>query len=278
MLGAAVAVVAMLTASISAMAGGEKAKFNLDGIIGYVGISQDPSNPTSVQAKFKFDKWGQPKKVEIDTSNEMVIGGLAGLRQCEDEACEALAIALSGAPITSLHDSTAILDVNSVEFVKYTLPTPIGDVPLFAQVISGDIEGKLKGTVQVSTPQELLYGTTDMSIQGTAAYACFSSFLSELGVPDALPGPLRPCVIGQGQLLPIELNVVDSGRIDIQKQLVSGPDGPEAVDSTIKIDGALTVSVETAIDLHLLVRGDVSAISTTAGLQITDAVGEVVLD
>ncbi len=278
LLGAIVAVVAVLAASVSALADSDEAEFSIDGFIGFVGISQDPSNPTSVESKFEFSRRGKPVSVEIKTTNEMVIGALAAVRDCEGDLCGELATVLNGASLTSLHESTAHLNVTGIETRSYTLPDPFGEVPLAATVISGDIVGNLSGTVQIPTSQGALYGTTDLAINGTAGYVCFSPFLSFLGINDPLPGPILPCVFGQGQLLPIELDIVDTGRIDVQKQIVQGPNGPEIVDGNILIDGPLTVTVTTSTDLDLLVRQDPAAFTVSGGLQITDAEGDTELD
>lgn len=117
----------------------------------------------------------------------------------------------------------------------------------------------------------------DLAIRGTATYACFSVFLTYLGVTAPLPGPLQPCQTGRGQFLPIELDVVDTGSLEIKKQIVMSDKGPKTVGSDIIIKGTLTVSVETHTDLNLLVRGDYRAFSVQGEMQITDAIGEVAL-
>ncbi len=277
-LGAAVAVVVALSVSGLAMANSQKADFNLEGFVGFVGLSQDPANPTTVESDFTFNSYGVPTSVVVKTNNEMVLGALGQLRDCDGDACETLAAALSGAPLTSLHDSTAELTVTDHDFLKYTLPTPFGDMPLVAQAISGDIEGQLKGTVQLPTSHDVLLGETDLGIAGSATYVCFSPFLAALGVPDPLPGPLHPCAIGLGQLLPIELDIVDTGKINVQKQVIQEPGGPKIVGSDIIIDGGLIVDLETSIDLNLLVRGDPAALTVDGDLRIFDATGEVVVD
>lgn len=160
LLGVGIAVAAVLTISVTALADSQKARFDLAGIVGFVGMSQDASNPTSVQSDFKLDRYGNPKSVVVKTRSEMVLGALGIIKDCDGQGCEDMAAALNGAPLTSLHNSTAFLTVSDVSIRPYTLPTPYGDIPLFAEVISGDIEGQLKGRVQVPTSRGLLQGKT----------------------------------------------------------------------------------------------------------------------
>lgn len=272
--GAMVAVVAVVSLSAVALAESDPATFDLDGQIGFLGLSQNPAIPTEVRSDFTIGPFGMPETITIETDNEMLTGVLGELQNCAGEDCEDIAEVFNGAQLTSFHNSTVELTVTDIGFRSYLLPTVIGDIPLFTTVISGDIAGQLVGNVRIPTSDGSLYGTTNMAIQGTADYACFSPYLSRFGVPDAIPGLLQPCLNGQGNFLPIGLDVVDKGQITIQQQLIAGEDGPELLDSDVSLAGEVVVAVESQTDIGLLVRGDAGAISVTGGLQMTNATGE----
>lgn len=272
-----IALVALLTLSVAAFAD-DDVKFDASGFVGFVGISQDLDNPTSVTSEFKFNKKGELEEVTIKTINEMVLGVLVGVHTCEGSGCDGLTAALGSAPLSSLHNSKARLKVSDRSERTYSLPTPFGPLPLVAEVLSGTLKGKIAGSVNIGSGEGTLYGTTDLKIEGTATYACFSPFLAGLGIPNALPGPLLPCIEGYGELFPIDLAVTDTGKIEVEDQEVRIVVAKNKLDIEIKFDADLIVAVESHVDLDLLVRGDPAAFTTIGTITVADADGEVESD
>ncbi len=279
MLGAVVAVVVVLTiwtmtsVDKAALAHGPHIDFNTGGFVGFVGISQDPDNPTSVTSRFRFDKRGAVKQVEIKTTNEMVLGVLSNVPNCEGPGCDDLITALTGAPFTSLHASKATLRVSSQGIRSYSLPTPTGPMPLVAELITGSLTGKLAGTVEIGSGQTVMYGETDLQISGSASYACFSPFLVDFGVTDAMPGPMQPCKDGEGQLFPIDLLVTDTGSIAVGDQVTGKKRKRTVLSSAAEFGADLTVVVESHVNLNRLVRGDATAFRTSGEITVSDATG-----
>lgn len=271
------ALIAVLTLSVSVFAD-DDVKFTANGFVGFVGVSQDPDNPTSVKSKFKFNKNDELKEVTIKTINEMVLGVLASTGDCTGTGCEALSAALGSAPLFSLHDSKAKLKVTGWGERHYSLPTPSGAMALTAQIVDGSLKGKLKGTVSIGSGEDAILGDLDLRIVGTATYACFSPFLSGLGIPNALPGPLLPCFEGNGELFPIDLTVIDTGKIKVEDRTVKIDGKKVKLASNVEFKARLTIAVESHVDLDLLVLGDPAAYSIAGVITLEDAKGKIKSD
>jgi hypothetical protein len=124
-----------------------------------------------------------------------------------------------------------------------------------AQVLSGTLSGRLEGTFVLGDTSDGISGRTELDISGSGEYVCFSP----------LPGPYEPCMVEQGQLLPIRLDVVDSGNFTLTAD-GSGSNGRRA-----DVTGKLVVEAQVNVDLDRLVRNDPTAIAATGTLTVIDA-------
>ncbi len=213
----AVAVVLLIATTAVATASSSKAIWQGTGAILYAGPSVDPSTPTTTKSEFRISENGRIRSVKVHTSNELVIGllgdGIGGsaVTECKDrddgETCDRLDGLLTGAQVTSLHNSTVTLRVAT----EHSIPVPgIGDVP----VLSGKIRGNLNGVFMIGDENGAAVGTAKLRITpaSTGTYACFL-------VMDPAPIPstsLDPCIENAGGMLfPVLFDVQDVGRFDV---------------------------------------------------------------
>ncbi len=220
----AISLMLVLTAAVSASSQG--AKWNGIGQVIFAGPSQDPALPTTTQSEFKFKRNGDIRSVEINTFNELFVGvlgdgaGGSAFTSCNDRkhstACEDLEILLTGAQVTSLHNSKAKLN----KITQGTMPFPgIGEIP----VLSGQVRGKIDGVFTISDAEGSASGTSSLRILkgSTATYACFGPSASG-PIPTTT---LEPCTENTGgMLLPIFLEVHDKGSFEIGQGIGSMSD------------------------------------------------------
>lgn len=210
----AISLMVILTAAVSASS--QSAKWSGVGQVLFAGPSQDPAAQTTTVSEFKLKRDGSIKSVKINTSNELVVGVLgdatgSAITKCKDRkhssACENLEAMITGARVTSFHNSQATLRGIS----QWMQPVPgIGDVP----VLGGNLRGKLEGIFTLDNATGVAVGTASLRIRkgSTAVYACFG--LSPVG-PIPLT-TLQPCIDNSGgQLFPIVLDVHDKGKFVI---------------------------------------------------------------
>lgn len=212
---AAISMMVVLTAV--AAAGSQGAKWSGVGQVLFAGPSQDPAAPTTTESRFKMNKDGSVKSVKVNTSNELVVGvlgdgaGGSAITECKarrgNTACDDLALLLTGAQVTSFHNSEATLSKVTQEM----MPFPgIGEI----EVLHGQVRGKLSGVFTLSNATGAATGTAQLKIgKGSiATYACFGP--SPVGpIPT---GSLQPCIDNTGaQLFPIFLDVQDKGKFEI---------------------------------------------------------------
>lgn len=231
----AISLMVILTAAVSASS--QSAKWSGVGQVLFAGPSQDPSAQTTTQSEFKFKRDGSVKRVKIHTSNELVVGllgaGGSAITKCKDRkgstACEDLDSMLTGARITSFHNSTATLR----NVTQGVVPVPgIGDVP----VLSGTVRGKLEGIFSIDNATGAATGTAALRIRkgSTAVYACFAD--SPVG-PIPIP-TLQPCFDDAGgQLFPIVLDVEDKGKFKIGQ-------GVGSMSDILSLEGKVTVKAQ----------------------------------
>ncbi len=212
----------VLTAAVSANT--DKAVWSGVGQVLFAGPSQDPSAPTTTVSEFKLRRDGTVRNVKIKTSNELVVGvlgnpaGGSAITECKDRrkgtACEDLEVLLTGAQVTSFHNSEATLRQVTQEVKSFP---GIGDI----EVISGNVRGKLSGVFTLSNSTGSATGTANLRIRkgSIASYACFDPTTS-------LPLPSLQSCIEQtgGMLFPIFLDVQDKGRFEIGQGIGSMSD------------------------------------------------------
>ena len=96
----------LLLLTAAASADSSKVKWSGTGSVVYVGASQDPTQPTSAEARFKIKRDGSVRSVEIKTTNEQFAAVLAGgpgggaITECRarkgSQACDELNALLTG--------------------------------------------------------------------------------------------------------------------------------------------------------------------------------------
>lgn len=155
--------------------------------------------PMDTEAKFKLDRDGDIKRVWVKTTNEFVTGVPPGLDATCDPPDDPFCNHLDGAMFTSLHNSRVKIKNVVVDPTGYTL--------------RGDIKGRLKGVVTITkaNPADSMQGTMKLRIRGNAIYGCIASLIPF----DPTPKPVAECQAGNGKLVPISLDIVDTGRLKI---------------------------------------------------------------
>ena len=241
----ATSLLVLLTAAASADS--QKVKWSGTGLVVYVGPSQDPTMPTSAEARFKLNRDGGVRSVVVETTNEQFVAVLGGgpeggaITECRDrkgsQACDGLNSLLTGSFLASLHNSTATLSRISQSEIQIPIQTPFGPVVLNVPVLSGQLSGKLHGQFGLSNGTGILMGTADLRIGrgSSGTYACFGE--SPFG-----PIPLEsldPCIDNSGgQLFPIVLDVTDSGKFELGA-------GEGSMADILGIKGQVTVKAQT---------------------------------
>lgn len=225
---ALLAVSLLIVLTVAAAADSQRVIWSGGGQVIFAGPSQDPGMPTTTESRFKLNRDGSVRSVVIHTANEMVAAVLGGgpgggpITECRDrrgsQACDDLDSLLTGAILSSLHNSTATLSKISHGEIPVTIPTPSGDVVLKVPVLTGSLGGKLQGQLAVRTisisGSGFATGTVEMRIGkgSTGTYACFVE--TPFG-----PVPLESldaCIYDAGgQLFPILLDVKDSGSFEV---------------------------------------------------------------
>lgn len=184
-----------------------------------------PFPPMETDAKFKVKKkTGEIDKVRVDTTNELTLSGSPGLlvTGCEP-AGSSFCDALNGSTLSSLHDSKADLkDISQVPGGALAGLDP--RFALFPDLLLGDLKGKLKGlvTVQGAGSEDVMTGKINLKIGPNpnppipglpdAVYGCIQSLIPF----DPAPLPISACQDGDGSLVPLFLNIVDTGKLDIK--------------------------------------------------------------
>jgi hypothetical protein len=237
----------MLSVAVVVSADTAKARWQGAGQVLYVGPSLDPGAPTSSSAEFRFGRDGSIKHATITTRNEAVAGILGGgngggaVTECEDRThgatCELLNELLSGAAISSLHDSIARLTNVSPDVIQIPVETPNGVVLADFSILRGDLSGRIDGVFTIGQGGDKATGQVNLRITrgGTGAYACFLP--GPTGSPAPVPS-LGPCVQDAGgQLLPIALEVVDRGKFELGQ-------GEGALEQVRSLKGTVQVAVQ----------------------------------
>ena len=170
---------------------------------------------TDTESHFKFHNDGSIKKVEVKTTNELVVSVFGVPPTCNkpDPFC-----GFGGAPFElfgsfgiSLHRSE--VDVKNVVFFAPDL-TPVTD-PSLAIYLAGEIKGDLESEFSLVKPGfGTMEGTADLKIEGTATYVCLSTLSLEPPGPTVLS--IGACAAGIGKLVHPELSTVDEGKFRIE--------------------------------------------------------------
>ncbi len=212
------AIVLAAALPLVAFADSGKVRFSAEAPVGYVGLTQlaNPAlPPTDTSATFRASKDGKIRLVTVDTVNELVVAPVTTPPDCSapaDPFCGVGPQGLVGSVITSLHSSKAIL-VNP----QYVTPGP-GPYP---DALAGALVGKLDSNFSITKPDGsgntigAMTGSARLLIRGSGAYVCVVSldptnpyFLAPLSVKD--------CQAGTGKLVPLSLDVTDSGKFEIE--------------------------------------------------------------
>ncbi len=221
---ALVAISLMVILTAAASASSHSAKWSGVGQVLYAGPSIDPSTPTATHSEFKIRRDGTVRAVEIHTTNELFAGvlsdgaGGSAITKCKDRkdsnACERLDALVTGAMVTSLHNSETKLNKITEETIQVPVATPGGEVVLNVPTLSGNIRGKIEGRFALSNDDGIAIGTSSLRVRkgSTATYACFTQTA-------AGPVPLeslQPCIDNTGGMLfPIVLDVNDRGKFEL---------------------------------------------------------------
>ncbi|MEX0762749.1 MAG: hypothetical protein WD208_09835 [Dehalococcoidia bacterium] len=253
-----------ISATASASGGASPATFYAVGDVAVVGFSTDPAHPTTSESKFVLGQYGDIKSASITTYNEMVLGALGGpggsssVVQCQDRdrgaTCDALDDMLTGAPVSSMHTSTADLEVQGEGVIQ--APDGAGGV-LDIPVVYGGLTGAIHGTFTLGSGEDIMHGESTLRIErgSSGVYACFVSHPA-LGI---VPSPfMEACTHGLGgQMFPVSLDVVDSGRFKM-----SGGTGEfEAIQS-------LSGKIQVTVHIPSLVEPTAGSILITGGRAI----------
>lgn len=255
------AVSALLIFAAAAAADSQKLIWSGLGQVAYVGPSIDPSTPIASRSSFKVKRNGEIQSVEIRTSNEQFVALLGGgsndraITECKpratSDACSDLNALLTGALLTSFHDSFATLSRVTQSEIEIPIVSPHGQVVLNIPVLHGSLRGSLRGEFTLSNANGSAVGSSTLKIGNgsSGTYGCFAE--SSVGL---LPlESLQSCIDNSGgQLFPIMLDVKDSGTFELghgtgafaEIHGIKGRVGVEAQSNLLlgKFGGTVTIS------------------------------------
>jgi hypothetical protein len=188
-------------------------------------INPGTDTPMDTEADFKTRRRsGEIILVTVETTNEFVTSAPSGIQLTSCQPADSpFCAAIQGASLSSLHDSKARLrNVSQVPGAALSGLDPAFAV--FPDVLVGDLRGNLEGTVTVAgdNPEDVMQGEIALRIRRnpdspdalpTAVYGCIASLIPF----NPTPQPIAQCQEGEGELVPLFLNIRDTGRVKLDE-------------------------------------------------------------
>lgn len=252
-------------------------------ILGVVGVATAKAAEDSWQASFEASGWvdridagegAEPTSASVFTydgpnisevtviaTNQHLEGIITELTLCKDSDCENYEKSFSTPmKVVAIQTYEMHLVPGTIYNLPYTLPSSSGGKGMVAEVISGALVGEVAGAFVTGEGPGKTAGVINLGLNGTGAMTCFAPY----------PGPLAPCIAGEGVMLPISLDFLAEGDYAIDVTEFAGADPGATVFELGDLDVEMLLDVDlSGLALHAPDSIEASGVITASNITLS---------